>query len=87
MHKFLPSREISDQILSPYRAALLVIALNSAGRRSLLMMVWRQHHINNTSPLSPSVLQPSVLQLSMPKFSEGKFEVLLAYNVHETLGI
>lgn len=51
------------------------------------MMVWRQHHINNTSPLSPSVLQPSVLQLSMPKFSEGKFEVLLAYNVHETLGI
>lgn len=51
------------------------------------MMVWRQHHINNTSPLSPSALQASVLQLSVPKLSEGKFKVLLAYNVHETLRI
>lgn len=39
---------------SPSLTALLIIALNSAGRRSLSMMVWRQSHITAAQHHQPS---------------------------------
>lgn len=50
------------------------------------MMVWRQRHITAAQQHQPPPTL-SLLQLNVPKPSDRKFKVLLAYNVHESLGI